>query len=225
MKSFPPDIYFVDGNITLFLGSHSEQFKEDVLHSTLLATLIADDASRTWLSSYTTSLGRIYWELNQISNSSRPKATVSLLNIATNRLSKELQEDQLKQLKKALSTVMQLSSESPASNAFQRRIQKEKLPVLDEPPTFIVSTLLTVVCENKKIIALQISLESSEKLDITILEQPIREALILEDIETSLWVTSLMENKYASIRNQIIKKLGSKPQTHLLKILDTDTTD
>lgn len=225
MKTLAPDIYIVDGNITLFLGSHSEQFKEDVLHSSLLASLLADDTSKTWLSSYTTNLGRIFWELNKIGNSSHPKATTSLLKIATNSLSTKLQEKQLQQLKKALYTVMQLPSESPASNALLRRLQKEKPTVFDEPPTFILSTLLTIVCENKKIISLQISLESSEEIDMTFLEQPIHETLILEDIETSLWVTCLLEDKYAPIRNQIVKKLGSKPQTHLIKVLEPDTAN
>jgi hypothetical protein len=223
MKPLSPDIYIVDGHITLFLGLHPEQFKENILHASLLASLIANGTAERWLSSYTTSLGRLFWESGKFKNSRRPKSPSSVLKIATNALSEELSEKQLQQLKTALSIVTQLPSESPASNAFLSRIQTEKPPALEEFPSFNVSTLLTIVCENKKIVSLQLSLETSKKVDITFLEQPIRETLILGDIETSLWSTRLIEDKYASIRNQVFAKLGSKARTHLFHAITPET--
>ncbi|MBV6826107.1 hypothetical protein [Pseudomonas sp. PD9R] len=219
MESFASDTYVVDGNITIFFGAHSESFKKDILHSSLLGQLVADISPNTWLSSYITTLGKFYWALSKAKVSNYPKRPSSLLNIASTALPEIIQKDRLQQLSNALSAITQLPSDSPASEALMSRIQRQNAPAHDEAPTFTVSTLLTLVCEDKKIISLQISFETHRAVGISVLKHPLSEKIILGDIETVVWATYLSEDKYTKIRDQVIGKLGSKPQTCLFHIL------
>ncbi|MBV7567852.1 hypothetical protein [Pseudomonas sp. PDM27] len=221
MKSLSSETYIIDGNITLFLGKHSDQFKKDILHSSLLAQLLADSTPDKWLTSYRTTLEKLHWTLNGFKNHTLPKSSSSLFSIASTVLADTLQKEQLQQLSGALSNIAQLPSESPALKALLNRIQTEIAPSHGEG-SLTVSTLLTIVCENKKTISLQISLETTRPVDISFLRQPLPEAVIQSDIETSLWTTYLSEDKYAKIRTQVVGKLGSKPQTHLFQIFESD---
>ncbi|MCY1414108.1 hypothetical protein D3C76_322360 [compost metagenome] len=219
MKSLSSETYIVDGNITLFLGEHSEQFKKDVLHSSLLGNLLADSTPGKWFTSYRTVLDKFYWALNGFKNYALPKKSASLFSIASTALADALQKEQLQQLGNALSNIAQLPSEAPARKALLNRIQKE-IATSHGEGSLTVSTLLTIVCENKKNISLQMSFETTRPVDITFLRQPLPETVMQGDIETSLWTTYLSEDKYAKIRNQVVGKLGSKPQTHLFQILE-----
>jgi hypothetical protein len=220
MKSLPSKTYIVDGNITLFLGEHSEQFKKDILYSSLLGQLLADNTPDKWFTSYRAALDKFYWALNDFKNRTSPKKPASLFSIASTALADKLQEEQLQQLRNALSNIAQLPSAAPACELFLNRIQKE-IALNPGKSSFAVSTLLTIVCENKKTLSLQISLETTRSLDITFLKQPLPESVIRGDIEISLWTTLLSEDKYAKIRTQVVGKLGSKPQTHLFQILES----
>jgi len=221
MKSLLSEIYIVDGNITLFLGKHSDQFKKDILYSSLLGQLLADSTPDKWFTSYRTAIEKFYWALNGFKNHTLPKSSSSLFSIASTVLADTLQKEQLQQLSGALSNIAQLPSEAPALKALLNRFQTEIAPSHGEG-SHTVSTLLTIVCENKKTISLQISLETTRSVDIAFLRQPLPEAVIQGDIETSLWTTYLSEDKYAKIRTQVVGKLGSKPQTHLFQILESD---
>jgi hypothetical protein len=221
MKSLTLETYIVDGNITLFLGEHAEQFKKDILYSSLLGQLLADSTEDKWFTSYRAALDKLYWALNGFQNRTLPKKSASLLSIASTVLADKLQKEQLQQLSTALLKLTQLPNAAPAREALLNRLQKEIAPSHGEnPPT--VSTLLTIVCANKKTISLQISLKTTRSVDITFLKQPLPESAIQGDIEISLWTTYLSEDKYAKIRNQVAGKLGSKLQTHLFQILESE---
>jgi hypothetical protein len=218
MESFKSDTYIVNGNITIFFGTHAEQFKKDILHSSLLGQLIADQSPNTWLSSYITTLGKFYWTINKTNPHNFPSETTSLLNIASTALPDAIQKERLQQLSDALSSIAQLAADTPAGETLLNRVQKQNAPVDGEAPTFTVSTLFTLVCENKKILSLQISLETTRAVGLAVFEQPISDKIILGDIESVLWTTYLSEDNYAKIRDQVISKLGSKPHTCLFPI-------
>lgn len=231
MNYLTPDTYIADGNITLFCGSHSESFKKDILHSSLLGQLVANTSTvnnthpNTWFASYRKTLGNLFWNLKSLGNSSIKNEPSSILSLAQIGLSGILQREQLQQLANAFSIIKQLPDDSPAIEAILNKIQRENISTAgigddrrDENPTFTVSTLLTIVCENKTIISFQVSLETSHAVDITILDQKLPKKIILGDPETTLWSTYLIEDKYTSVRNQIIGKLGTKTKTNLFQI-------
>ncbi|VVO16556.1 hypothetical protein PS691_03843 [Pseudomonas fluorescens] len=228
MTPLSPDIYIVNGNITLFLGSHPESFKKDVLHSALLGQLVAESDNTsvdTWFAAYKKILSTLFWSLNSFENKNIKAESFSVLSLAQISLSKVLHREQLQQLTNALSIIKQLPDDSPAIAAILNKLQKKSIPTSglgdnpgDEKTTVTISTLLTIVCENKTIISFQASFESSHTVDITILDQALPENNILGAVEITLWSTCLIEAKYASVRNQVIEKLGSKSKTHLLPI-------
>jgi hypothetical protein len=218
MKPLISDLYILNGNITLFLGTHSGQFKEDILHSNLLGQLLADETPGTWFSTYTNALGRAYWALNNIKISLHKKKPSSLLDIFSTALTDTLQKEQLQQLSKSLSVIAQLSNDAAARKAFTSRLQGQNTHINDEGATFTMNTLLTIVCENKKILSLQVLLKTTRALDITFLEHAISEQLIVGEIKTNLWTTNLLEDKYVTIRDKVLSKLGSTCQTRLFHI-------
>lgn len=227
MNYVTPDTYIVDGNITLFCGFHSENFKKDILHSSLLGQLVANTHTHpnTWFTYYRNTLGKLFWNLKSLGNSSIKNEPSSILSLAQTGLSETLRKKHLQQLADAFSIIKQLPGDSPAIEAILSKIQRENISTAgidddrrDEKSTFTVSMLLTIVCENKTIISFQVSFETSHAVDITILDQALSEKNILGDPETTLWSTYLTEDKYASVRNQVIEKLGSKTKTNLFQI-------
>ncbi|NUU34127.1 hypothetical protein [Pseudomonas sp. C2B4] len=218
MKPLISDLYILNGNITLFLGTHSAQFKEDILHSSLLGQLLADEMPDAWLSTYTNAMGRTYWALNNIKISLHKKKPASLLDISSTALTDILQREQLQQLSTSLSAIAQLPDDSHARKALTNRLQSQNTPIDDDDGTFTMNTLLTIVCENKKILSLQVLLKTTRALDITFLEHVISEQLIVGEVKTNLWTASLLEDKYVKIRERVLSKLGSTCQTHLFHI-------
>lgn len=210
--------YVTHRNIIIFLGEHPEQFKNDILHSSLMAELIADSTPVNWRSIYRNALSKFFWIMGNTKVSSYKKHPCSLLDISKEALSSNLQKNQLRQLSEAFSTIAQLPEDAPAYEAVLNGLQNEHPPTGDENAAFTTNTLLTIVCENKEILALKISLESTEAPGFTFLTQPIPEKIIAGEIKASLWTANLIERNYAKIRDQIISKLGSKPQTHLWSI-------
>lgn len=218
MKPSISDLYILNGNITLFLGTHSDQFKKDILHSSLLGQLLADNKPDIWLSTYTNALNKAYWAMNSVKTSIHKNKPSSLLDIFTTALTGTLQTEQLLKLIESLSTITQIHNDTPEYKALTRRLQPEKDLIDDQPPTFTLNTLVTVISETKTISSLEVLLKTTQALDITFLEHPISEHLIVGDIETKLWTSNLLEDKYVTIRDRVLSKLGSMCQTRLLHI-------
>jgi hypothetical protein len=213
MQLLKTDTYIVNGNITQFLGTHTTQYKQDILHSNLLGQLIAKGGKNN-LSSCSTALGKLYWDLSKITITKRPKKLFSLLDATSTIMSDTLQKTQLQELNVAFSAITKLSGDDPALLAFLNTVQSEN----SKDATFMVSPMLTIVCENKKIYSFQVSFETSEAIDVSFLDRPIPEQIIIDNIETSLWITHLLEDQYSGIRDLVVSKLGSKPRTHLFPI-------
>lgn len=225
MPSTAPDIYVVDGNITLFYGVHSDNFKKDILHSSLLAQLSANSTPDTWFAAYKKTLNTLFWELKSFENRTIKKEPSSFLTLAKIGLSSALQEEQLQQLGHAFSIIKQLPDDSPIIKAILNKTQRENVPaahpgslIPGEKTTFTISTLLTIVCENKTTLSFHLSFKTSRAVDITILDQAISQKTILGDPETVLWSTHLLEDKYEAVRNKVIGKLGSTVDTHLFHL-------
>ncbi|WP_392885054.1 hypothetical protein ACF6ZU_15555 [Pseudomonas migulae] len=206
------DIYIVDGNITLFLGSHSETFKQDILHSSLLANLVSNSqsiASENWLSAYKKALGNLFWITKSSGNQLLKKQPASIIKFATPTLSSLLSATELKQLSDAFGTIKNLPEDSDALIALLNKIQHGS----DNANT--VCPLLTVIAANKTIISLRPVFDTIHPVNIAILDEELSQKEVLSGPQITLWVTYLAEEKYVSVRNKIIEKLGSKITTHL----------
>ena len=215
------DIYIVDGNITLFLGSHSETFKQDILYSSLLANLLSNShsiASAEWLSAYKKTLSTLFWVTKSTGNQLLKKQPASIIKIATPTLSSLLSATELKQLSDAFGTLKSLPEDSDALIALLNRIQH------GSGNGNTVCPLLTVISANKSIISLRPVFDTIHSVDIDILDQALAQKEVLNGPQITQWSAYLAEEKYVSVRQKIIEKLGSKITTHLHHIASAEKT-
>lgn len=215
------DIYIIDGNITLFFGTHSEVFKQDIVYSSLLGNLVSnthDIASDAWLNSYRNNLGKLFWATKSNANQKLKKQSASILKLAKPTVAPHLSAEELHQLADALHTIKNLPEDSAALIAVLNRIQHS------EPSTNTVCPLLTIVTANKNIISLRLMFDTKHPVDSAILDDELSEKELLNGPQVTQWSTYLVEEKYGSIRNKVIEKLGSKITTHLHHILPAEQT-
>lgn len=209
------DVYIVNGNITFFLGSHSEAFKKDIVYSSLLGHLASTShsiASDAWLSSYTRTLNTLFWITQSTGSQRLKKQSVSILKLTMPTLSSYLSTQEIKQLTEALCTVKNLPEDSEIRTVLLNRIQ---LDHNSPPASTTVCPLLTVVSGNKTILSLRPVFDTSHSVDMGILDQELPQEDIIGEPRLTHWVTYLAEDKYVSVRSKIIEKLGSKINTHV----------
>lgn len=228
MKDSIPDIYVVDGNITIFCGSHSNEFKSDILHSSLYSQLVANtesSAPATRYNFYKNLLEKLHWQTDKLENNSTKNIQSSIFSIAEFALSSTVQQNELQQLAMAFSAINKLPGDSPVIEAIINKIQAGHLLCLDsskadpiEETLLTLSTLLTIVRNDKSLVTLQVSFQTTKAVTIEMLDQPIPVEAMPGNTETRLWCSHLIEGQYSAARDEIIKKLGSKAKTHLLHV-------
>jgi hypothetical protein len=215
MPNSTADTYIIDGNISIFIGSHSKTFKQDILYSSLLGHLVSNAnsiASDVWLTSYKKNMGTLFWVTKSTANQLLRKQPASILKFAKPTLSNHFSATELKQITDALDAIKTLPKDSDALAALLNRIQHSND---SQPSANTVCPLLTVISANKTVISLRPVFDTSHSVDITILDEELAQKEVLNGPQISQWLTYLVEEKYASVRNKVIEKLGSKITTHL----------
>jgi hypothetical protein len=222
MPNSSVDTYIVDGNITIFLGAHSDVFKQDIVYSSLLGQLVSnahDIASDAWLSSYRKTLGTLYWSTKSSANQHLKRQSASVLKLAKPTLANRLSVTELTQLSDALGLIKNLPKDSDALAALMNRIQQG-----NELATYTVCPLLTVICANKTVMSLRLMFDTRHPVDVAILDEEISEKEALNGPQITQWITYLAEEKYVSVRHKIIEKLGSRITTLLHHITPAGKT-
>lgn len=220
-----PDTYIVDGNITIFLGSHSETFKQDILYSSLLGHLVSNShsiASDTWMSSYKKTMGPLFWVTKSTAQQLMKKQSASVLKFAEPALSGHLSIAELKGLTDAIGIIKNLPKDSDAIAALLNRIQLDND---SQPSITTVCPLLTVVSANKTVISFRLVFDTSHSVDIAILDEELSQKVVLNGPQTTQWSAYLAEEKYASVRDKVIDKLGSKIKTNLHHLTPPEDAD
>jgi hypothetical protein len=211
--------YIVNGNIVIFIGTHTNAYKEDILHACLFANLtsnIYSFAASDWFKAYNKTLSNLYWSTQSLSNKNIKKQPISLLKsfqLAESPLT--LQETQ--NVREQLSTIMQLADNSAALRALLDRIQLKT----DEGAPQARATLcpvVTVINEHKLISSISLLLNITRPVGIGFLEEALPEGEILGDVQIIHWSASLHEGYYAAVRDKIIQKLGSRIKTSIFAV-------
>lgn len=224
MSDNPVETYISDGNITLFFGLHTNTFKEDILNSSLLGQLVANVNSTTtdtWFHSYKKTLSSIFWTTKSNAIQNPNVRSASLLKLARLSLSNHLSPTELDQLAQSLSHVKELPVDCAAMAALLNKIQPADPN--ENPPTITTSPLLTIVREDKMIISFIISLETTNPVGVNIIDEELPLKKASSPPQISQWVTYFLEDNYASVRNRVIEKLGSKIKTKLFHIESSQT--
>lgn len=230
MNTLTSDIYIVDGNITIFFGSHSDTFKESILHSSLLGQLLAHKSITekstpdAWFTSYKKTLGAFFWSLISIGELKSEKKTYSLYNLAESGLSSVLNKKQFAQLSSAFSFITALPEDAPAIEAILKKSQQNNLSLTDSSNipntkmTFTIATLLTIVLENKTVASLYLSFKTTDTVNIKMLDQAIPQQHLMGTPISTTWCAYLMENNYTTIRNEVSKKISNHIESKIFHI-------
>lgn len=219
------DAYLSNGNIILFCGMHSDSFKNDILHSTLYASLLATRAGKdqeAWWQTYTQTLNRFGWTLNSREVRHLDFRAARLSSIVIECTGNALSEKEEQALLSFFSDLGTLPANASAIEALIARLQANAYDstchIKDaDSKDQLVSTavLLTIVRSNKTLLTVQISFEAGEEITTDILNQPVLTTIKNGNSNIRLLRSSLDERQYSQFREPLINKLGNKLQTDL----------
>lgn len=222
------DTYLVNGNITLFCGKHTNSFKNDILHSTLYADLLATRGGNNqevqW-QTYTQTLNKFSWAVTSREFQHLEFQNTRLLNIVVDSTGSALSEKEQQALSSVFSELVTLPENSSTIEAIITRLQanaNNRIGDIADARTkkqpASTAMLLTIVRNDKTLLTLQISFKTNDGITPGILDQP--ELTTIEDGKNNIRLlrSSLDERQYSQIRETIINKLGNKVQTDLLHL-------
>jgi hypothetical protein len=217
------DIYLVNGNITIFCGTHSNDFKSDILNSSLLAELLAtkqsNDRDLSW-NTYTDTVRKAGWITNGRATQRIEFNNACLLNLVQETANSELPGYEQQALINAFAKLKKLPSDSLALETLLDKL-KANASVTDtrmENAPISTAALLTIVRQDKAVITLQIAFNTTNGLAIDILDQPVLKAIKDGKNNCRLVRSSLDGRQYNQIRDAVIAKLGSKIESELLHV-------
>lgn len=216
METSAFDSYLVSGNITIFVGSHTDNYKKDILASSLLAELVAGQQSNDRIASwptYTDTLKKVGWILNSRSSQRIEFINSSLFDVIDESVGSALSQDNRKELANAFSQIAALSNDSTAYKEIVEKLQKNA-----KANTASSAALLTIVRNDKTVVTLQMTFETAEALATNILNLPVLNAIT--DRKTNVWMvcSALDARHYNDVRSEVLKKLGRKIETEILHI-------
>jgi hypothetical protein len=227
MNEKPVDIYLVSGNITLFCGSHTEQFKSDILNSSLYAELLAarksNDRDLSW-TTYSDTLTKLKWVINSRVAERSEFNNSSLLELVTESADSYLPAYEHQAIVDAFSTLKELPADSLAIETLLNKLKvnaavsgdRKIAPLASVPVT--TAMLLTIVRQDKTVLTLQIAFNTTAGIAIDLLEEPVLKAIKNAKNNVRLLRSSLDKTQYEQIRDTVITKLGSKIKTELLYV-------
>ncbi|WP_223414895.1 MULTISPECIES: hypothetical protein [unclassified Pseudomonas] len=210
------DVYLVNGNITIFCGTHSDKFKNDILNSSLYAELVATqrsgDREASWLT-YTDIVSKFKWVINSRETQRTAFDNSSLLELLTQSAGSALPHNERQILTNAFSRLKKLARDSLAIKTII-----DKLSANGSAAAGGTHTLLNIVRKDKTLLTLQLSFKTPTVIDIDILDKPVLKSINDGKTNIRLLRSSLDELQYNEVRNTVINKLGKKISTDLLHI-------
>jgi hypothetical protein len=222
MKKITFDTWLINGNITIFCGSHSDSFIKDILASSLLGELVAAQKSKlrevSW-PTYIDTVQKIGWTVNSRENQQLGFENSSLLSIVEQSAGRALPQDERQALADALAQLVNLESDSPAAKAIVGKL-KRNATVSNTISDTLVSTaiLLTIIRNDQTVVTLQVAFETTQEVAMDILEQPVLNST--NEHKINIWqMSSLLDgHQYNRVRDDVLKKLGNRMETELLQI-------
>ncbi|WP_408599611.1 hypothetical protein [Pseudomonas sp. PLMAX] len=220
------DIYIVNGNITIFCGTHSDRFKNDILNSSLFSALVAakpgTDREKSW-STYTDTLGKLFWVVNSRNTQRLEFKNKSLLDIVDQGADGDLPNLERQALADAFSALTKLQSDSLPVKNFVAKLQANTSTATNSDVSVSTTAILTIVCNNKSAITLQTAFRTAHPIAIDLLDRPELTSINNGTNNFRLMRCLLDEHRYNGISAKIQDKLVKKIEAELLHInLPTD---
>jgi hypothetical protein len=211
------DVYLVNGNITIFCGAHADEFKSTILNLNLYAELAAalniNDQEASW-PTYTKILSAFKFAINRRESQRIEFQEESLLDIVLRYSGNALTRNERQILLDVFSRIKQLDSDS-----LEIKTITDKFRANVSAATGGTHALLTIVREDKTLLTLNISFETTCLIGIDILDKPVLKAI--DDKKNNIRMLGgwLDECKHSEDRDTVNKKLGGRIETGLLHIL------
>ncbi len=216
MKSPLFDCYLLNGNITIFCGTHSEASKQDILNSSLYAALVTSqrrsDPEENW-DKYRDTVSKLHWTINSRENKRVDFDKCSMIQLIARSAENALPPEELNIVSNALFHMKSIGDDSPVLEMFLESLRSNFSAV-----TGGTYTAVTIVRTDKSIISIQMLFEATDPIDTDILELPILTSISGNSANVRVMRSALDERQYAAVRETIIKKLGPKIETHLIHI-------
>lgn len=223
------DTYLINGNIIIFCESHTEDFKKDILNSSLFAELVSTSKHpRTpillW-SGYVDTVSKIGWITKSREFKRFEFSTTSLLKIVESGTGTSLTKEEKQTLLNAFLHLKKPPTQSTVINTILDKLKantfvpgEEANSIASTKAPIITSTRLSIVRSNASIITLQVAFKTNDGISIDILDQPILNSI--KDGKSNMWllVSSLDAREYNKVRDAVIKKIGNHINTDLLHV-------
>ncbi|MGE8068528.1 hypothetical protein [Pseudomonas sp. NPDC089569] len=223
------DIHLINGNITLFIGAHTEPFKKDILNSSLLGELASiskqSNSKELLWADYVDTVGKIGWIIKSREFKRQEFPTKCLLKIVELGMGSLLSKEEKQTLATAFSQLKKTEGHSSAIKSFLDKLHTNAFVANEETTApgstqspVATSTRLTLITHNASIITLQVAFKTRDGIGIDILDQPLLDTI--KDGNTNLWlmVSSLDARQYENVRATVIKKIGNRINTDLLQV-------
>jgi hypothetical protein len=221
MKKTISDTWLVNGNIMIFCGPHTDSFKKDILASSLLAELVAEQKSSqraiSW-TTYTDTVIKTGWVVNSRATQHLEFENINLLNVVEQSAESALPQNERQALAIALAQLVNLPSDSPAIRTIVEKLQKNATVNNTTDTPVSTTVLLTIIRNDKTVVTLQVAFETVHGIAIDILDQPVLSAGNDRQANSWLLCSLLDERQYNLIRGDVLKKVGRNIQTRLLQI-------
>lgn len=215
------DIHLVNGNITIFCGLYTQQFKDDVLNSSLYAELLAtktsNDRDKSW-TTYLDTLTKLKWVINSRVTERSEFNNSSLLELVTESIDSYLPAYERHALVNAFSKLTVLPADAVAVETLVNKLKLNASVTADHKSLMNTAMLLTIVRQDKTLLTLQIAFTTSAGVTIDLLNRPVLKAIKNAKNNVRLLRSSLDRTQYEHIRDTVITKLGSKIKTELLHV-------
>ncbi|AWY42525.1 hypothetical protein DKY63_22485 [Pseudomonas putida] len=223
------DIYLVNGNITIFFGTHADGFKNDILNSSLLGELVSaskhsHNREMLW-SDYVETVSKIGWITKSREFKRCEFSGKSLLKIVEQATATTLNKEEKQTLSNAFLQLKKPPTQSPVIKTVLDKLRTNIFVASDEinaftstKPSVATTARLTFVRDTATIITLQVAFKTSDDLNMDILDQPILNAIMDGKSNTWLLASSLDSRRYDNVREAVIKKVGSHLNTDLLHV-------
>jgi hypothetical protein len=224
------DIYLVKGNINVFCGAPTEEFKKDILYSSLFGELVTsskltDSPQLSW-SNYVDTVSKIGWATKSRELKRYEFATEQLFDLVKQSTGLLLTKEEQQTIHNACLVLKETCAQSPTlsknildkfhANTFVAIEDERSLASAKQAVT--TSIRMTIVCLNANIVTLQVAFKTNDGIRIELLDQPILDSI--KDGKSNMWllVSSLDAHQYDNFRTAVIKKIGHRINTDLLHV-------
>ncbi|WP_207261280.1 hypothetical protein [Pseudomonas sp. GW101-3H06] len=226
MDTSPFDIYLIRGNITVFCGPHTEDFKKDVLNSSLLSDLASGSkhshCELSW-SEYVSTINKLGWITKGREFKRCEFSAKTLLKTVETCAETSLTKVEKQTLHNAFLQLSKPPTQSPVTNVILDRLRANTFDpgvkiIASKQTPVATSTRLTIVRNNANIISLRIAFQANDGINADILNQPVLSSI--KDGKSNMWllVSSLDAREYDKIRAAVIKKIGDHINTDVLHV-------